>query len=88
MLLARFNESVISFLLGCFFGVTISQLFIDAALLIFKNAKFEAVVINYGKLGFFMSSMALYHFMEFMYVANFHFRGNDEELNWHKFLLD
>ena len=84
MLLKRFNESMISLLLGCFFSITFAQLAIDLFFLAaYRN--FDHVDLNeYSKMGLFLSSCAVYHFMEFSYKSEFHLYS----LSWHDFQLD
>ena len=77
LLLQRFNESAISFVLGCFFGITVCQLFID----LYKG---EITSENYSKMGFFISSCGIYHYMEFMYKSEFY----NHDLSWHDFQID
>ena len=76
-LLGRFNESLISFCLGAFFGLTVAQLLKDICTLSFEPS-------NYSKLGIFISSLGLYHFMEYMYKAEYH----HHDLSWHDFQID
>ena len=76
-LMARFNESLIAFCLGAFFGLTIMQVLKDIFTLSFEPS-------NYSKLGIFISSLGLYHFMEYMYKAEYH----HIDLNWHDFQID
>ena len=38
----------------------------------------------FSKLGFFMSSCGLYHFMEYLYKCKYH----HAELDWHDFQID
>lgn len=76
-LLARFNECIISFCLGCFFGLTASQVLID-------GFKMNYQLSHYSKMGFFISSCGIYHFMEFMYKSEYHHM----DLNWHDFQID
>ena len=76
-LMARFNESLIAFCLGAFFGLTTMQVLKDIFTLTFEAS-------NYSKLGIFISSLGLYHFMEYMYKAEYH----HYDLNWHDFQID
>ena len=74
LLLQRFNESIISCLLGCFFGLTIIQVILD----IFN---LEISYGEYSKMGFFLSSLGIYHYMEFMYKCEHHIH----DLSWNDF---
>lgn len=70
----RYFESVISFLLGYLFGITVCQLLLD---LINFKMNYE----RYSKLGGFLSSLGLYHFMEFMFKSEHY----NHDLSWHDF---
>ena len=85
-LLTRFNESMLSFTMGCFFGITFSQLIMDFCLVVtgYQDFDYGELSRNYGKLGLFCSSCGLYHFMEFMFKSEFY----QDDLSWHDFQID
>jgi hypothetical protein len=73
-------ESIISIFLGCLFGITFGQILID----IFSLPKIFPDLKNYSKLGFYLSSLGIYHYMEYIYKSEYHHKN----LSWHDFLLD
>lgn len=91
MLLQRYNESIISFLLGSFFGITVTQIIMDVLIFVViqgQTDKFTLLGKNHNKMGFFLSSLGLYHFAEYMYKCRYQFFGNDKKLNWNDFQLN
>ena len=74
---ARFVECFVSFGLGYCFGITASRVILD-------GIKMNYSLSHYSKMGFFISSCGLYHFMEFMWKCQFHHM----DLTWHDFLID
>ena len=72
----RASEAVISFMLGCFLGLTVCPLV--------KSMFVMGVDPSLSKLGFFLSSYGLYHFAEFMFKQKHYYY----DLTWHDFQLD
>eukprot|EP00356_Strombidium_inclinatum_P016333 CAMPEP_0170489592 /NCGR_PEP_ID=MMETSP0208-20121228/7924_1 /TAXON_ID=197538 /ORGANISM="Strombidium inclinatum, Strain S3" /LENGTH=212 /DNA_ID=CAMNT_0010764579 /DNA_START=40 /DNA_END=678 /DNA_ORIENTATION=- len=85
MLISRFNESFTAFFLGQLLALTLVTLICNLQEAYFIDSwSLQQLLKNISKFSLFLSSMAVYHFAEYMYYLEFRFK----KLDWHSFLID